>query len=115
MGLFCEFGNRMNFDNFKKSFIIYHKHFCCTLPSQKFNGSLQSKIQHCREKCLWEIFFFQVVDLAKNITKTNNTKEAVRKFKKIVKSSKHNYNDKPFPANESDDDAHDRCDNDEGS
>ena len=54
------------------------------------------------------------LDLAKNITKINNPKKAVKNFKKMPKFSKYNYNDKPFPENESDDDAHDRCHNDEG-
>lgn len=39
----------------------------------------------------------------------------IKKFKKIIKSNKQFYNAKPFPKNESDDDAHDRCDNDEGT
>lgn len=33
----------------------------------------------------------------------------------MIKSTKYNYNEEPFPENESDDEAHERCDNDEGS
>lgn len=58
-------------------------------------------------------YYEQVLNLGKELTNEVEEKEMIKKFKKIIKSNKQFYNAKPFPKNESDDDAHDRCDNDE--
>lgn len=51
----------------------------------------------------------QVLDLAKNVTKENETEQAKLKFIKLINSSSMYYNDGDIPANESDENAHKIC------
>lgn len=47
--------------------------------------------------------------LAKEITNTSNTDEAIKKFKKMSSSPDHYFNDEPFPQNESGKEAQRKC------
>jgi len=51
----------------------------------------------------------QAIEAAKNATKLDNETEAIEEFKKKLNASDNYFNDKPFPGNESDNEAHERC------
>ncbi|KAK3699407.1 hypothetical protein QZH41_018565 [Actinostola sp. cb2023] len=55
--------------------------------------------------------YAQTIEVAKNITGIHNTDEAVREFTKYINRPEMFLNEKPFPANESDQRAHDICSN----
>ena len=52
--------------------------------------------------------------MAKEITKKKDKTKAVEEMKKLLKSDQFVFNKEAFPEKESDDDAHENCDNDEG-
>ena len=58
--------------------------------------------------------FQKVEDLAVEITKQKDKSKAVEELKKLLKSDQFIFNKEKFPENESDDEAHENCDNDEG-
>ena len=53
--------------------------------------------------------------LAKEITNTSNTDEAIKKFKKMSSSPDHYFNDEPFPQNESGKEAQRKCSSERGN
>lgn len=56
----------------------------------------------------------QAVDIAKKITGQRNESEAVSEFKRQLNSFAFCINKQPFPVNESDEKAFQRCKNDKG-
>ena len=53
----------------------------------------------------------QVLEIAKEMTGTNDSAEAVRLFRQKLNSTESFFNDAPIPKNESDKDAHKKCSN----
>lgn len=58
-----------------------------------------------------QMFFviFQVVEIAKQMTGTNDSDLAVKLFRERLNSTESFFNDAPIPANESNKEAHKRC------
>lgn len=58
-----------------------------------------------------QMFFviFQVVEIAKEMTGTNDSDLAVKLFRERLNSTESFFNDAPIPANESNKEAHKRC------
>lgn len=55
------------------------------------------------------------MEAAKSATGKNNETEAIEEFKRQLNASSNYFNDADFPANESDDQAHQRCSSIEGA
>ena len=55
------------------------------------------------------------MEAAKRATGEQNETTAIKKFKEKLNSSEEYFNDETFPANESNDDAHEKCSNIEGA
>ena len=65
----------------------------------------------------WEMLhglYQQAIKIAKTITKKDNEEEAVTEFTRLLNSSEFYFNEKPFPENESNEEAHRKCESVEG-
>lgn len=56
----------------------------------------------------------QAVDIAKSVANLENETEAVKTFRRLIKSPSMYFNEAPFPKNESDERAHRKCNNERG-
>lgn len=71
-------------------------------------------IYHCSSHVIG-LFFFQVVEVAKEVTGESVNETAIKKFRNILNSSASYFNEEPFPEIESNKTAHARCSSIEGA
>ena len=60
-------------------------------------------------------FVLQVVEVARQVTGKSVNETAITKFREILNSSASYFNEEPFPANESNKEAHRKCSDIEGA
>ena len=63
----------------------------------------------------FNVFFFKIVAVAREVTGESNNDTAVMKFRKKLNSSESYFNAEPIPKNESDKEAHRKCRDIEGA
>lgn len=59
--------------------------------------------------------FYQVIEIAKEVTGINSATEAIRVFRRKLNSTESFFNDAPIPRNESGKEAHKKCSNLKGA